>query len=224
MPRGGAQRRLRLAGWRVGSSSVRGADGGGPLARCSPQGGSRGRPSEVAETRRRLRTDDFRRELLRTSAGMLSLSADHAEVFYPNLDAEFPEGEGTRGEDGRGAPPAPLSPVPELACELVPVRRAAPVPLLLQSGGEQAREADGRSDQRPRQQPERIKIVGYDARVRHAYKCLAVAVLSHWDESSTNEEAGASESSARATRKFEALEDAVVSRLAAQPERDPSCR
>ena len=95
---------------------------------------------------------------------------------------------------------------------------------LLQSGGEQAREADGRSDQRPRQQPERIKIVGYDARVRHAYKCLAVAVLSHWDESSTNEEAGASESSARATRKFEALEDAVVSRLAAQPERDPSCR
>ncbi|EJK69657.1 hypothetical protein THAOC_09063, partial [Thalassiosira oceanica] len=204
----------------AGSSSVRGADDGtsssvhgssssGSGGRVGPLGslGSRRHAAEAAEARRRLGADEFRRELLRSSAGMLSLSSDHAEAFFPNLEAELPDNEGGTAEELLLRPflASLSSRESSFRCVALLLFR-----FLLQSGGGGADEKAG-PDGGPRRRPEGTRTVGYDARVRHAYKCLAVAILSHWD----GPDAEAAASSARATRKFEALEGAIASRLAA---------
>ncbi|KAL3826909.1 hypothetical protein ACHAXA_005989 [Cyclostephanos tholiformis] len=57
-----------------------------------------------------------------------------------------------------------------------------------------------------------MQFEGYDARARYELKKLAVTILSHW-EMERNKWIDASSARAHATRKFEALEDALASRL-----------
>ena len=65
-----------------------------------------------------------------------------------------------------------------------------------------------------------MAIVGYDARVRFVFKCLAVSVLSHWEIKAHGESFLTPErAAAQATRKFEALEDGIAARLSDMSER-----
>ena len=62
-----------------------------------------------------------------------------------------------------------------------------------------------------------IDLDGYDARARYEYKRLAVVILTHWEmernRTTTTTHLDDSSARAHATRKFEALEDALASRL-----------
>ena len=58
-----------------------------------------------------------------------------------------------------------------------------------------------------------MTIVGYDSRVRFAYKHLAVSILSYWELREHSGFTTPKSAAERATHKFEALEDGVATRL-----------
>ena len=68
-----------------------------------------------------------------------------------------------------------------------------------------------------------MDLNGYDARLRYEYKRLAVVILSHWEmernrTTTTTTHLDDSSARAHATRKFEALEDALASRISSLSE------
>ncbi|KAL7546814.1 hypothetical protein ACHAWF_010149 [Thalassiosira exigua] len=155
----------------------------------------RGRSGDADGTRR---ARAFAREILAVATELLYLAPDHASFFLSNLDIEC-EDVATEREVLFRPFLESLSGADELfSGEERPEKKA-----------DGARDGKGEGSQSGL---ETMRIVGYDGRVRHAFKCLAVAVLSHFDAKEhaflTRETAAA-----HAARKFEALEDGIVRRL-----------
>jgi len=151
------------------------------------------------------RAKAFQRELLSVSAELLFLTPDHAAVFLPNLDIQcvddttmehelllqpFLQSLGSSEESFR--------------CITMLMFRF----LLLSSEGKPTEKKKGDKNSAL----ENMTIVGYDARVRFAFKYLTVSVLSFW-ELREHEFMTPQSAAAHATRKFESLEDGIALRL-----------
>uniref|UniRef100_A0A7S4IC55 DUF726 domain-containing protein n=1 Tax=Odontella aurita TaxID=265563 RepID=A0A7S4IC55_9STRA len=146
------------------------------------------------------RKKEFQKELLNMSAGLLFLSPDHATVFVPNLDI--------RCTDNKQEHQLLLEPFLQSMSSAQESFRC--IALLMFRFLLLSSESESESNSAKK------TIVGYDARVRFAFKYLAVSVLSYWElQQQHGLITGSSQESAEAhaTRKFEALEDGMASRL-----------
>ncbi|KAL7532772.1 hypothetical protein ACHAXR_008418 [Thalassiosira sp. AJA248-18] len=157
------------------------------------------------------RTKAFQRELLNISAELLFLSPEHAAVFLPNLDIQCADGDMEQDLLLRPFLDSLSSSEESFRCIALLMFR-----FLLLSGEEKAKEENSNSSSELGSSPssalEKMTIVGYDSRVRYAFKYLAVSVLSFW-ESKEHDFMTPQATAAYATRKFEALEDGIALRL-----------
>ncbi|KAL9182962.1 hypothetical protein ACHAXT_004241 [Thalassiosira profunda] len=152
----------------------------------------------------------FQRELLQVSAELLFLSPDHAAVFLPNLDVECADAGAERELLLRPFLESLSSAEDSFRCIALLLLR-----FLLQSGEEKPSGGEGSEGKSPGSLSalDQMTIVGYDSRVRYAFKYLAVAILAHWDMKE-HKFMAEGDAVAHATRKFEALEDGIALRLA----------
>ena len=152
------------------------------------------------------RAKSFQRELLQISAELLLLSPDHAKVFLPNLDIVC--------ADAKMEQELLLQPfLQSLSNSTESFRCIAFLMLrfLLLSGEEKTSQDESAASSTSAL--EKMTIVGYDARVRYAFKSLAVAILSHWQLQDHGDFMTQQSATAFATRKFEALEDLIALRI-----------
>mmetsp|Transcript_4463 Transcript_4463/g.7918 ORF Transcript_4463/g.7918 Transcript_4463/m.7918 type:complete len:857 (-) Transcript_4463:55-2625(-) len=178
-----------------------------------PSSSTRSKSSTTASHALR-RTRAFQRELLNVSAELLFLTADHAAVFLPNLDIQCVDDTAMEQE-------LLLRPfLQSLSCEDESFRCIALLMfrfLLLSSEEKSTNNNNPPTNKKElgkRAALAEMTIVGYDARVRFAFKYLAVSVLSFWELKDHESLVMTPErAAAHATRKFEALEDGIASRL-----------
>lgn len=169
------------------------------------------RSKSCITSERRKRTSQFQRDLLKLSANLLFLPPDTATVFLPNLDIQVSLGNGSEDDAGQHRRELLLDPyLQSLSSSEESFRCVALLLfrlLLASSGGDDNKNAassEGGSG-----------FVGYDARVRAAYKALAVAVLSYWDLKENESFLTRQAAIRHATRKFENLEDLLAERIRA---------
>ena len=152
------------------------------------------------------RTKAFQKELLNISAELLFLSPEHAQVFLPNLDIQCSD---QAMEQELLLQPflQSLSNAAEsFQCIVLLMFRF----LLLSSEEKPTKKNEKKKNA---SELDKMTIVGYDARVRFAFKYLTVSILSYWEMKDHAEFMTSQSASAYATRKFEALEDGVALRL-----------
>lgn len=161
------------------------------------------------------RREDFQKELLHMSADLLLLSEDHADTFLPTLEIATDDDENQVEEQELLLPFLESLSSEEAAfrCIVLLLFR-----FLLLSNSTAAEKKVAHESKTG------LIIVGYDARVRRAFKYLAVSVLSYFasrragciqqsTEMSSSDALRLKAIESHATRKFESLEDVVASRL-----------
>jgi len=167
------------------------------------------------------RNKKFQHELLSVSAELLFLSSDHAKVFLPNLDIVC--------TDKNKASELLLQPFLESSSSYDESFKCIALLLfrfLLLSGKEkkdtkskdtttmQKRDQSSKdTDIQSVSELDKMSIVGYDARVRYAFKYLAVSIFSYWELKQHSDFMTPQTASAYATCKFEALEESIALRL-----------
>jgi len=159
-----------------------------------------------------VRNARFQKELLTMSAHLLLLTPDHATVFMPNL--------GIQCRDERQDYHLLLEPFllslssaeESFRCIALLLFRFLLVSSEVTPNGDGS--GDGSTDYRNSTTDtlNSRTIIGYDARVRYAFKHLAVTVLTYWDMKE-HDFMSRTSAAAHATRKFEALEDSIALRI-----------
>ena len=183
---------------------------------------STGGKSKLRQQRTTQRNKAFQRELLNISAELLFLPSDNAAVFLPNLDIQCND-QTTEQELLLDPFLQSLSSSNEsFRCIALLMFRF----LLLSSeekpksssnnrtdGKQQTDQDDANKATTTTSQLEKMTIVGYDARVRYAFKHLTVSILSYWQIKEHSDFMTIQTANAYATRKFEALEEGIALRL-----------
>ena len=157
------------------------------------------------------RTKAFQKELLNISAELLFLSPDHAKVFLPNLDIEC--------TDQSLEQELLLQPFLQSLSNSTESFRCIALLMfrfLLLSGEEKPKKQNDKKNGSVKEvgsELDKMTIVGYDARVRYAFKYLTVSILSYWEMKEHSEFMTYPSAVAYSTRKFEALEEGIALRL-----------
>ena len=168
----------------------------------------------------------FQRELLSVSAELLFLTPDNAAVFMPNLDIQCVDHAMEQEMLLQPFLQSLSSSEASFQCVALLLFR-----FLLVSGEEKPKDANNNEERGKKKVDstnssssttqssvlKEMTIVGYDSRVRFAFKYLAVSILSYW-EMKEHDFMTKQSAAAHATRKFEALEDGIADRLAALSE------
>jgi len=188
------------------------------------------------------RTKSLHIDILMLSADLLFLDPDHARSFIPYLDVRFHhENEATTNTEA--ATPATTTMTKEtpedMECQrkqrqrmiedtlLRPFLESLSSPeesfqcltllifrFLLSCGGNAAADDDNVDNvKNGRKKKNKATFHGYDARVRTAFKRLGVSIFSYWEMQQRCEFMTPESAKSYATRKFEAVEDALASRL-----------
>ena len=185
---------------------------------------STGGKSKLRQQQTTQRNKAFQRELLNISAELLFLPSDNAAVFLPNLDIQCND-QTTEQELLLDPFLQSLSSSSEsFRCIALLMFRF----LLLSSEEKPKSSSNNRMDEKQQtdhddannkattstnSQLEKMTIVGYDARVRYAFKHLTVSILSYWQIKEHSDFMTIQTANAYATRKFEALEEGIALRL-----------
>ena len=157
------------------------------------------------------RTKSFQRELLNISAELLFLSPEHAQVFLPNLDIQCSDQVMEQELLLQPFLQSLSSATESFQCIVLLMFRF----LLLSSEEKPTKKFNEKKNNNKKKEGEldKMTIVGYDARVRFAFKYLTVSILSYWQMKDHAEFMTLQSANAYATRKFEALEDGIALRL-----------
>jgi len=156
------------------------------------------------------RAKAFQKELLNISAELLFLSPDHAKVFLPNLDIQC--------TDSSMEQELLLQPFLQSLTNSTESFRCIALLMfrfLLVSGEDKPKhdKKKKKGSEEVDSELEKMTIVGYDARVRYAFKYLTVSILSYWEIKEHSEFMTYPSAVAYSTRKFEALEEGIALRL-----------
>ena len=169
--------------------------------------------AQKLQQRRTQRLKSFQRELLSISTELLYLSPDNARVFLPNLDLQC---NGQKMEQELLLGPFLQS----LSCREESFRCISLLMFrfLLLSSKEKPKTNDKKKDgnqpdEATNSQLESMTIVGYDARVRFAFKQLTASILSYWEIKEHPDFMTTQTASVYATRKFDAIEEGIALRL-----------
>lgn len=151
----------------------------------------------------------FQKELLNISAELLFLSSDHAKVFLPNLDIQC--------TDQTMEQELLLQPFLQSLSNSTESFRCIALLMFrfLLLSGEEKPKHDKKKGSVEEVEPEldKMTIVGYDARVRYAFKYLTVSILSYWEMKEHSEFMTYPSAVSYSTRNFEALEECIALRL-----------
>ncbi|KAL7498302.1 hypothetical protein ACHAWT_008680, partial [Skeletonema menzelii] len=153
------------------------------------------------------RNKSFQHELLSVSAELLFLSSDHAKVFLPNLDIVC--------TDKNKASELLLQPFLESSSSYDESFKCIALLLFrfLLLSGKEKKDTKSKDTTTMQKRDQSSKDTGYDARVRYAFKYLAVSIFSYWELKQHSDFMTPQTASAYATCKFEALEESIALRL-----------
>lgn len=181
------------------------------------------------------RTKALHLDLLILSADLLFLDPDHARSFIPYLDVRFHENEATNTAATSIMTSMTKETVEDVECQRKQRQRMIEDNLLkpflesLSSPGESfqcltllifrfllscgSNDDDNVDNVKNGRKKNKATFHGYDARVRTTFKRLGVSIFSYWEMQQRGEFMTPESAKSYATRKFEALEDALANRL-----------